>query len=43
VLGIPAPGHPFWNEETIAGFAALYPAADPEPYWSKLNGRVGSA
>jgi hypothetical protein len=32
LLGIPAPGHPFWTPETIAYFGARYPGADIEPY-----------
>ena len=27
VLGFPAPGHPYWNEETLDGVAARYPYA----------------
>jgi len=32
LLGIPAPGHPYWTEETVADFTVRYPAADVEPY-----------
>jgi hypothetical protein len=37
LLGIPAPGHPLWNEDTIDGFIRRYPHADPEPYRSALT------
>jgi hypothetical protein len=37
LIGIPAPGHPFWNHETIDGFSRRYPNADPEPYLSALS------
>lgn len=32
LLGFPAPGHPYWNEETLAGVAARYPGMDLTPY-----------
>jgi len=32
VLGFPPPGHPYWNEQTLAGVAARYPAMDMTPY-----------
>src|SRR5213594_950181 len=32
LLGFPPPGHPYWNEETLAGVAARYPAMDMTPY-----------
>jgi hypothetical protein len=32
VLGIPDPGHPYWNEETLAGVAARYPGLDMAPW-----------
>ena len=28
VLGFPAPGHPYWTAETLAGVAARYPMLD---------------
>jgi hypothetical protein len=37
LLGIPAPGHPYWNEETIAGNAARYPGFDATPYERALH------
>ena len=32
LLGFPPPGHPYWNEETLAGVAARYPGMDMTPY-----------
>jgi hypothetical protein len=32
LIGFPAPGHPYWNEETLAGVAARYPELDLTPY-----------
>jgi ectoine hydroxylase-related dioxygenase (phytanoyl-CoA dioxygenase family) len=32
VLGFPAPGHPYWTAETVAGVAARYPGMDMGPY-----------
>ena len=32
LLGFPAPGHPFWTEETLDGVAARYPGMDMSPY-----------
>lgn len=32
VLGFPEPGHPYWNEETLAGVAARYPLLDMAPW-----------
>ena len=32
VLGFPEPGHPYWNEETLAGVAARYPRLDMTPW-----------
>jgi len=32
VLGIPAPGHPYWTEDTLAGNAARFPGMDMTPY-----------
>ncbi len=34
VLGFPAPGHPFWTDETLAGVAARYPGLDLSPWAS---------
>jgi ectoine hydroxylase-related dioxygenase (phytanoyl-CoA dioxygenase family) len=35
VLGFPPPGHPYWNEQTLAGVAARYPGMDLAPYRRK--------
>ena len=32
LLGFPAPGHPYWTEETLDGVAARYPGMDMSPY-----------
>jgi hypothetical protein len=32
VLGFPAPGHPYWNEETLRGVSVRYPKMDMSPY-----------
>ena len=32
VLGFPAPGHPYWTPETLAGVAARYPRLDLTPW-----------
>jgi ectoine hydroxylase-related dioxygenase (phytanoyl-CoA dioxygenase family) len=32
VIGFPAPGHPYWDEDTLAGVAARYPGLDLTPY-----------
>ena len=34
LLGVPEPGHPYWNESTLAGVQARYPGLDMEP-WRK--------
>jgi hypothetical protein len=31
-LGFPPPGHPYWNERTLAGVAARYPGLDLTPW-----------
>jgi hypothetical protein len=31
-LGFPQPGHPYWNEATLAGVAARYPGLDMKPW-----------
>jgi hypothetical protein len=33
-LGFPAPGHPFWTDETLAGVARRYPGLDLSPWES---------
>jgi hypothetical protein len=32
VLGFPAPGHPYWTADTLAGVAARYPGLDMDPW-----------
>lgn len=32
VLGFPPPGHPYWNEDTLAGVTARYPRMEMEVY-----------
>lgn len=32
LVGFPAPGDPYWNQESLAGVAARYPGMDLEPY-----------
>jgi hypothetical protein len=32
LIGFPAPGDPYWDEETTAGVAARYPGMDMSPY-----------
>jgi hypothetical protein len=31
-LGFPPPGHPYWNEQTLAGVGARYPGLDMTPW-----------
>ncbi len=31
-LGFPAPGHPYWTEQTLAGVASRYPGLDLSPW-----------
>ena len=32
VLGFPRPGHPYWNDDTLAAVALRYPGLDMSPY-----------
>ena len=32
VVGFPAPGHPYWNAETLAGVGSRYPQLDMSPW-----------
>lgn len=32
LIGFPAPGHPYWNEEMLRGVSARYPGMDMTPY-----------
>jgi len=36
LLGVPEPGHPYWNEETVAGVGARYPGLDMSPWREAL-------
>ena len=36
VLGIPEPGHKYWNKKNIQYLNDRYPGIDLEPYLSKL-------
>jgi len=38
LLGFPAPGHPYWTAETLAGVAARYPHLDMAPWRDALSG-----
>ena len=37
LVGFPAPGHPYWDEEMLAGVAARYPGMDIAPYRDALE------
>jgi ectoine hydroxylase-related dioxygenase (phytanoyl-CoA dioxygenase family) len=37
LLGIPLPGHPYWDEVTIAGVQARYPGLDMSPWRAGLS------
>ena len=41
VLGFPAPGHPYWNAQTLAGVAARYPMLDVSPWRVGAGERPG--
>jgi hypothetical protein len=36
-MGFPAPDHPYWTKETIAGVSARYPGMDMTPYERKMS------
>jgi hypothetical protein len=36
LLGIPPPGHPYWNQATLAGVQARYPGLDMSPWRNAL-------
>jgi hypothetical protein len=38
LFGFPRPGHPYWNEQTIADVAARYPGIDMSPYQRGVTG-----
>ena len=37
LLGVPEPGHPYWNEATLAGVQARYPGLDMAPWRDALR------
>lgn len=37
LLGVPGPGHPFWNEATIAAVSHRYPEMDVAPYREAIS------
>jgi ectoine hydroxylase-related dioxygenase (phytanoyl-CoA dioxygenase family) len=37
LLGVPEPGHPYWNEDTLAGVSARYPGLDMAPWIEGLR------
>ena len=39
LLGVPEPGHPYWNETTLAGVQARYPGLDMRPWRKALAPR----
>jgi Phytanoyl-CoA dioxygenase (PhyH) len=34
LFGFPPPGHPYWNDLTLAGVSSRYPGLDMSPWWS---------
>jgi hypothetical protein len=36
LLGFPAPGHPYWTAETLAGVSARYPLLDMAPWRDRM-------
>ena len=42
VLGFPPPGHPYWNDETLAGVALRYPKMDMAPYRQRAGPPVAA-
>jgi ectoine hydroxylase-related dioxygenase (phytanoyl-CoA dioxygenase family) len=41
LMGVPKPGHPYWNEATLTGVQARYPGLDMRP-WRDAVPSVGS-
>ena len=41
VFGIPAPGHEYWNDQTITDVAARWPGWDMAPYRDAIAGAGG--
>jgi ectoine hydroxylase-related dioxygenase (phytanoyl-CoA dioxygenase family) len=38
MIGVPLPGHPYWNEETVLRVGERYPGMDMSPYADALTG-----
>ena len=38
LLDVPAPGHPYWTDQTIADMAVRYPGIDMDPYRRRIVG-----
>jgi hypothetical protein len=36
-MGVPEPGHRYWNEATLAGVQARYPGLDMDPWRKALD------
>jgi hypothetical protein len=36
-VGFPEPGHPYWNEQTLAGVKARYPGLDTDPWTTAFD------
>jgi ectoine hydroxylase-related dioxygenase (phytanoyl-CoA dioxygenase family) len=43
VIGFPRPGHPYWNEQTLAGVQARYPRLDMSVFRAAVASRHGAA
>jgi ectoine hydroxylase-related dioxygenase (phytanoyl-CoA dioxygenase family) len=37
LMGVPEPGHPYWNEATLAGVQSRYPGLDMSPWHDALR------
>jgi len=37
LMGVPEPGHPYWNEATLTGMQARYPGLDMSPWRDALR------
>ena len=37
LFDFPAPGHPYWNEQTIGDTQTRYPDMDMAQYWSSVT------
>jgi hypothetical protein len=36
-MGVPEPGHPYWNHATLTGVQARYPELDMNPWREALG------